>query len=110
MMLTESEAKQRWCPFARVTNPWNRPGFNRYEDAGGHQSSTTEAACIGSACMAWRWAESIGGEIVWTEVVNNGTVYAKPTGLKHEAPTQGYCGLAGKPRTTSSSFPDCSAA
>ena len=37
-MMTEAEAKTKWCPFVRI--------------AGVRHPA---AQCIASACMAWRW-------------------------------------------------------
>ena len=45
----------------------------------------TNYACIGSACMAWRWHPN------WGESEKN---TAEATELP---PIQGYCGLAGRP-------------
>ena len=75
MILTEKEAKTRWCPEARMLP--NAPGYgagNRFaEDP--HPIFMAETRCIGSACMAWRWlAESRGF-----------------------SSTRGYCGKAGEP-------------
>ncbi len=55
-MLTEDEAKQKWCPFARIGGGQGVDGaaYNRIEHHGGDISHTA-AQCIGSACMAWRW-------------------------------------------------------
>lgn len=52
MLRTEEEAKKCWCPFSRDSN------------TGGNRGSNTETGhlepprfmCIGSKCMAWRWA------------------------------------------------------
>lgn len=83
-MLTEAEAKERWCPFARVVV---RPtqeisgrqvvfqdcvSINRFEEA--DPGLPSGAKCIGSQCMAWRWAAE-------------GGYGGRP----------GFCGLAGKP-------------
>lgn len=58
-MITEAEAKTKWCPLART--PIDAPdglitGFipaNRSE-----RGLPASCLCIGSACMAWRWIES----------------------------------------------------
>jgi hypothetical protein len=75
MLLSEDEAKERWCPEARVSylhetaengvtaSTYNRT-WNGYE--------LREARCLGSKCMAWRWINpAIGRQ------------------------THGYCGKAG---------------
>lgn len=58
MLLTEAEAKEKWCPLARVVEidhegepiqGW--PVGNRASQA---QYAHPHARCIGSACMAWR--------------------------------------------------------
>lgn len=81
-MLTENEAKQRWCPFARVTlypshdgSAWNRSVVN----SGERQRQEVATLCIGSACMAWRWATTEEGS------------------KSRESRTHGFCGLAGRP-------------
>lgn len=89
-MLTEEEAKTKWCFhfIASHTNPRER-GALRVK-SGDEVSPSTPIppfahACIGSACMAWR-ATSVN-EL--TEVVFAGTREGKPG--------TGFCGLAGKP-------------
>ena len=69
--MTEEEAKQKWCPFARDAE----------SNAAGYTTTNTTAKCIGSACMAWRWEEETYDE--------------KPTGRLSRI--HGFCGLAGKP-------------
>jgi hypothetical protein len=49
--VTESEAKKKWCPFARVFT-----GTNSYCVAANRSLLPRDegrANCIGSACMAW---------------------------------------------------------
>ena len=46
-MLTEEEAKTKWCPFARSGN---EAGCNR----NGENGFAVAPHCIGSGCMAWR--------------------------------------------------------
>lgn len=48
MVVTEEEAKTKWCPFVRygATAAVNRDFQSQYSDRHCH--------CIGSACMAWR--------------------------------------------------------
>lgn len=46
-MLTEDEAKLKWCPLARE---------NRAEN----DESVTD--CLGSGCMFWRWSHQVQGD------------------------------------------------
>lgn len=78
MLLTEEEAKKRWCPHARVNAG---PGFNR--NSGGEPSRS--ALCIASECMAWRF---YGAGWRTSETVGNYSV---------EHVELGYCGLSGSP-------------
>ena len=120
--MTEDEAKQKWCPFARQmagivaadghgSGPTSYdatpvPVFNRAE---GPQKSAlwpAGASCIGAACMAWRWKQdpvgwmvSIDGrpERYWTwnptsEPGFEGRVSIRPV----EVDAVGFCGLAGR--------------
>ncbi len=82
-MWTETEANEKWCPFARpAQNIGNDErgdmmiaGPNRSVD-GGHRSVSR---CLASRCMAWRWAQ--------TPKVLDG---------EPAAPAKGLCGLAVK--------------
>ena len=72
MLLTEDEAKTKWCPFVRASI---------YEaadnDVSGNRAGPLRESggCIASACMAWRWGE--------------------PDLL--DRPRRGFCGLSGRP-------------
>jgi hypothetical protein len=68
-MLTEDEAKTRWCPLVQVGKGANRPQLLD------EVSKETHLSCIASECMFWRWSHQ--------DV--NGT----PTG---------FCGGAGLPK------------
>jgi hypothetical protein len=81
MMLTEEEARKRWCPMVRLgydSNALATPD-NRIHPKG-RLAKNTEAQihpghrCIASGCMMWRW---------------------EPRG--YMPPRGGYCGLAGRP-------------
>lgn len=50
-MITEAEAKTKWCPLSRELSSEGGASFNR----NGHG----RIDCIGSACMAWRRVENI---------------------------------------------------
>ena len=75
-MMTEEDAKTKWC-FAA--------GQNRREIRLGEQ-------CIASQCMAWRWQPTHinnpeGGDMIWS------------------ARAYGYCGLAGESKPLPVSAP-----
>jgi hypothetical protein len=91
MTLTEDEAKTKRCqesyPAADGVNPG---GFAEVSPSPISPSWGASAAricapmfCIGSGCMAWRWATP--------QVVHK---YNQPTG---EIIVKGYCGKAGRP-------------
>ena len=76
--MTEDEAKQKWCPHARIQTSWTSlhggvalAGTNRWEKG--------SAKCIASECMAWRWCV--------TRVDDD----------DNDIHDYGYCGLGGKP-------------
>ncbi len=94
MILTEEDAKTKWCPFSRTMVWRNSLGgssataVNRWADEDG-PALPTACICLGSGCMAWRWkrefvfkADGVQVHLV-DEVV--------------EPPIHGYCGLAGRP-------------
>jgi hypothetical protein len=81
--MTEEEAKQRWCPFARVVEQGSAIAtHNRVQLPTGRDVQVPVAGfCIASACMAWR---------VKSETRRTSGGYPYPV-------TVGYCGLAGSP-------------
>lgn len=97
-LLTEQEAKQKWCPQARVVPAIMRdghmvrsadvPAHNRVQEQGipDDEQPTTHAAmnCMGPACMAWRWETRV------TPVQHLEIDPVEKTG-------RGWCGIAGKP-------------
>jgi hypothetical protein len=97
MIVTEKEAAEKWCPFARViehTESGNIvPPSNRTVLPDGDSDEwrfAADAPCVGSLCMSWRWnitpadAERYRSSMPMTKDF-------------HEA--NGYCGLAGKVRS-----------
>jgi len=87
--MTESEARKKWCPFARVTDE-NAvfPPANRMVMSGGRMADMgPEICCIASDCMAWRETSNRSQEQAEKECLHN---------FSGEA-NDGYCGLAGKP-------------
>jgi len=67
--MTEAEATERWCPFARVLH-WDQitadpprifvgGAVNRVDIRDPNAGDDRRLCnCIGSRCMAWRWADS----------------------------------------------------
>jgi hypothetical protein len=110
-MITEDQAKERWCPFARYAI-FSRHGqssaANRLGDDNGLHINHKSCRCIASQCMAWRWERIVDENLI--EAIKR---YRSETGAGlHEAkafveahpeyrtappPTRGYCGLASKP-------------
>lgn len=95
-MMTEEEAKTKWCPFARVKT-WTAENGGGVPDNAASANRThqgrqiTGSSCIASACMAWRWGNEADGE---TPAYRTTRVKDSP-GHFDNAPL-GYCGLAGK--------------
>lgn len=97
-MITEKEAKTKWCPFARVHQVDNVASTainrkvdptQRYDATGNVRPALMGAArCVGSECMAWRWQAGTFEEYGKLKT-------REDSGYIVEA--KGYCGLAGKP-------------
>lgn len=85
-LLTEEEARTRWCPFVRGEAGRNRDGT----EADGLRS---QMHCITSACMAWRFRET-------GEFNSQANAEFRQTGNRRQSDT-GYCGLAGHPSAES---------
>lgn len=87
-LLTEEEAKTKWCPYATIFSEDSRH-LETAQLPGGFVS----ARCIASECMAWRWEEE--------EYLNAMEHYEAVTPIEGVAcippSPRGWCGLAGKP-------------
>jgi hypothetical protein len=101
--MTEKEAKQKWCPFARCFAFDGRATFamgNRIiKEGDGFSSNELNPAgsrCIGSACMAWRWGrEPVDFKADARVVVKEGDRSKIKIEYGHpEVTGEGYCGLA----------------
>jgi hypothetical protein len=109
-LLTEDEAKGKWCPFYRVATSGgdmdtyemdNRPPD--YEENGEGWSPTgqvrAEARCLGPACMAWRWGQKPNPD--WKPQTGMSMPnYINPmteAPMSIEDRSRGFCGLAGRP-------------
>jgi hypothetical protein len=80
--MTEDEAKTKWCPLVRVSIKTGKDlsiTTNRSEWSADPAMREPATKCVGSACMAWRWAK--------TENI----------GTRHEKTTDNYCGAFGEP-------------
>jgi hypothetical protein len=51
MLTTESIAKEKWCPHARLGDDDGSTYNRRYTDP--YMPGPTQ--CLGSGCMMWRW-------------------------------------------------------
>jgi hypothetical protein len=97
-MMTEQQATARWCPFARVAriestthgaSPAVIVGGTNRDALGKSPNPVGSCRCIGSACMAWRWAFNVEDKLD-TKGRRTGRQLAEKT-------DEGYCGLSGRP-------------
>lgn len=94
MLLTEDEAKTKWCPFARLGEIGAT--YNRTGPVAGLQ-------CIASDCAAWRDVprerhlhdKRTGARISSALSENSEWRLANPD--EPSPASRGYCGLAGRP-------------
>ena len=82
-MITEEEAKTKWCPHVRHVAGDANQASNAAGYAGGRAHEEWNC-CIGSKCMAWRFVKYV----VQPGVDNAGNWNVNDVG---------YCGLSGKP-------------
>lgn len=102
-MMTEEEAKTKWCPQARIDGLTDLPAYNRCIDG----SAPKASCCIGSACMMWRWSQQgrqniashavEGWEHIPAEDSDDGVEFWREPEDRWIRRWHGYCGLAGKP-------------
>lgn len=109
-VMTEEEAKGKWCAFARVSEIGERGGAYTHAPNRNLASATQAASlCLASECAAWRWeavvhtrptelwSKSRGCRVssAWSDDAD-----WRPVGMSADAeppPPVGYCGLAGSP-------------
>jgi hypothetical protein len=102
--MTEDEAKTKWCPHARHAKAgsysYNEQRVDEWSStaslASGVVSVNTDAKCIASQCMSWRWKVTTPeiGETVWLDA--RGSAHNSPFfGRPEISDTDGGCGLAG---------------
>ena len=75
MLVTEEEAKKKWCPMYRCSTDNGQLSDNATHSKGGY--------CCASDCMSWRWWDKEWG-------IGNNKDVLNPN-------RRGYCGLSGKP-------------
>jgi hypothetical protein len=100
MYLTEEDAREKWCPFARVaSSETEAASANRGLPGDGRGP----VGCIASECMAWRTKtkpvliERATGRFV--RYSYPGDSYSSDKYMVDQVAdhSKGYCGLAGKP-------------
>ena len=119
-MMTEDEARQKWCPFARVgirgsgadpnDRDWRGASFNRAiyldndpdnraiylgNDPNNREYQSDWPKCIASECMMWRWADVPNPE--WKPNVamqSFGRDTRDDPPMYIDSTTHGRCGLA----------------
>ena len=112
MILTEDEAKTKWCPFARESYSADHKGGVATATANRFTGLNDYSRCIASQCMAWRWHTKAFFSVSWpggTDGAYMGKQHVKSFGsvdldndysLTAYAPpgeqAVGFCGLAGK--------------
>jgi hypothetical protein len=90
--MTEAEMRKTWCPHTRTvalwpdgpTAPRNRLVTVKGDTATIDAQSLVGCNCLGSACSQWRWT-------------HKGLARVATGDPMRPEPTEGYCGLAGKP-------------
>lgn len=102
MLRTETEASEKWCPFARIWSYTESPNggsgaYNRHPDGGSTNGVRAGCNCIASDCMAWQWFDREGTPDQDKNLEDR--IDGKPTVPLHVPQEQrrGYCGLAGMP-------------
>ena len=99
-MMTEEEARKRWCPFVRYATRDDGGDYperahvvtgNRFL----HKPGPGLTNCIASGCMAWRWMP--GYRLKRGEEVPAGAPMFREVENDTYTDRVGFCGLAGKP-------------
>ena len=96
-MLTERQASECWCPFAKRMPYGGADDAAEIAMAGINPDYSDEMAalfpCIGSRCMAWRGEESESFKRRAEAEFRKTGARLKPT----SDDLVGYCGMAGRP-------------
>lgn len=111
MILTEAEAREKWCPESRDLN-WQRmdqesgslaaAAVNRHH--GAHDADNNETViifrryrCIASGCMFWRWFDHVTDDGTLCAPMPTAHLARSPDKERPLTERRGYCGKAGKP-------------
>lgn len=108
MMLTEEQARTKWCPKSRsIWQHGDRAISANRKESGEYLDSDT---CLGSACMMWRWAKIPANyrsglpRDGWEHITDDEELAdydtSEPFWLEPDAERNkrrlGWCGLAGR--------------
>ena len=89
MILTEEEARTKWCPMVRASAvAYVDGGTDDFDNRGKTTLTPKSACCIASECMMWQWANDENDEPLYDKKSLGG-------GHFDNAP-MGYCGLTSK--------------
>ena len=108
MLVTEEEAYERWCPFARTAFPLDAPAVaaNRFLVEDNRPEGVPR--CVASQCMAWRWQplqadqaflDAVKARMAEGETMSKATKYVRANLAELGLPDKSYrgiCGLAGE--------------
>jgi len=86
-MLTEEEAKTKWCPFSR---------YGEFYEDEPHALNPIPCRCIANDCMAWR-QEIRAFNVALNRFLVPGETYSSLDRIDHRPSGRGFCGLAGSP-------------
>jgi len=89
VILSEEEAKTKWCPMVRYSQNFNDLTSNR-------PGEYDHPYCMASDCMMWRW-ENQEAWIDRIEEMRKTSPKMSTQELSEIFPRKGFCGLGGKP-------------
>jgi hypothetical protein len=98
-MLSEEEAKKKWCPHVQVSVSTGIDGTEQDDNRNSMQLDfSRQPICIASKCMAWRWCDEYDALNVQTDEVRPlgiGFNALEDDEMKVPRYENGYCGLSG---------------
>lgn len=98
MIMTEQEARDKWCPMSRSFGPHGSSG-NRNLDGSVQKADH----CLGTGCPMWRWMmalmqiEAHEPREGWEHVYGEDREYWLEPPAEAMKRRRGFCGLAGVP-------------